>query len=201
MAKWTDLLNLLHSGAAPHEIIDRLGVGLWRVRELLNSKRLRARLAMENELAALSVEHQRAAQAVHMVNRLRELANGKKEETARKSCESLLGEAGTGRQVTIPPTGPTSDERIRKLIAQGRLPKHAEATLSWKGEAFKRDLIRRARNAPKGAITPADIANLVMGKEIGQKSSLANVGELGESRGNVGNHGPAWGNAGERGKT
>jgi len=91
MPCWQDLYELLMDGElSPHEIMARLNVRPSRLRRMLASKRLAARLAMAEAISAKSGGHAVVARAGEAARKLACLIDADRPETARKACLDVL---------------------------------------------------------------------------------------------------------------
>lgn len=92
MASYKDLLKLLRRGASPAEIVRQLGVRPSWLRRLMESKRLKEQLRLEEDIAAEVTAHRAAVGVYDMVNRLVELAHSGSPEASRRAACDLLAE-------------------------------------------------------------------------------------------------------------
>ena len=94
MPRWQNLCELLHNeDMDAHDIIIALGVRPARLRRMLRSKRLAARLASIEAVADKKAGHAVVASIAPAVQKLTELAESQRPETARRSCLDLLDAA------------------------------------------------------------------------------------------------------------
>lgn len=92
MASYKDLLILLRRGESPAEIVRQLGVRPSWLRRLMESKRLKEQLKLEEDIAAEVTAHRTAVGIYEMVNRLIELAHSSSPEASRRAACDLLAE-------------------------------------------------------------------------------------------------------------
>ena len=92
MATCDQLARLIRRGLTAEEIIELPEVPPSRLRRMLNSKWLRRRLSLTEEVSLEVASHRTAGRVGAMTERLVELAYSEKSETARKACVALLAE-------------------------------------------------------------------------------------------------------------
>ena len=99
MATWKDLYDLLtEPSMTAREIVENIDVKPSRLRQLLASKRLRARLDAINEVSIQRADHFLMAGANLAAFRLISLANGDHPATSHKACLSLLEHSPQARR-------------------------------------------------------------------------------------------------------
>ena len=92
MIRFQELVKLVHDGASAAEILAKYPRDHARLRRLINSRRFRDALALQESLAGVMAMHRTAVNVDRMVQRLGELAAEGTGETARKACLALLNE-------------------------------------------------------------------------------------------------------------
>ncbi|MDY6914304.1 MAG: hypothetical protein SVT52_07610 [Planctomycetota bacterium] len=117
MPSYKELLELIRDGRSTREIFASFSP-MWpsRMRRLLASKRLRKALELEESLAATVVGHRTATGVAGVAERLFELAESEKDETARKACIDLLKE---GLQHN---DDAAANPDLYELVRKGKLP-------------------------------------------------------------------------------
>ena len=97
MATWQELYGmLLDENLSPEQIVARLNVRPSRLRRLLASKRLAARLNAVESVADRRGVHALISRIGQAAGRLVKLVESERPETARKACLDVIG---TARQV------------------------------------------------------------------------------------------------------
>jgi len=93
MARWQDLCQMmLDETIPPDEIITRLNVTPSRLRQMLQSRRLKQRLEAAADLTE-QVHGERLMKNMEQVSRrLIDMTASDRPETARRACEHLLAE-------------------------------------------------------------------------------------------------------------
>jgi len=91
MARWQELYEMVLAGdLPPAEIMDRLNVKPSRLRQMLASKRLVARLALHEEMADRTHVHRSLKDIARAASRLSELTESDQPEAARRACRDVL---------------------------------------------------------------------------------------------------------------
>ena len=91
MADWKFLCELLHNESMDsHDIVNALGVKPSRLRRMLRSKRLAARLASIEALADKKAGHTIVSSIAPAMHKMTELIGSERPETARKACLDIL---------------------------------------------------------------------------------------------------------------
>ena len=99
MATWQDLYEmLLDESLRPHEIVARLNVRPSRLKRMLASKRLAARLETTEQIAERRSAHLLATSAEPAVRKLTDLLGAEGDETVRRACLNVLEVSGQVRQ-------------------------------------------------------------------------------------------------------
>ena len=93
MARWQDLCRMmLDETIPPGEILTRLNVTPSRLRQMLQSRRLKQRLEATTNLTE-RVQTERLVKNMEQVSRrLIDMSGSDKPETARRACKHLLAE-------------------------------------------------------------------------------------------------------------
>jgi len=90
MAKWQELCELLMDKEfTPQKIVEKLGVKPYRLKQMLESKRLAERLELVEQIAAVRADHAILVAMEPAADRLAALA-AKETETGRKACLDVL---------------------------------------------------------------------------------------------------------------
>jgi len=156
MPCWQDLYELLMDGElSPHEIMARLNVRPSRLRRMLASKRLAARLAMAEAISAKSGGHAVVARAGEAARKLACLIDADRPETARKACLDVLQTArgiyreaksqggscaGGGSAKSGRATAPPDADRAGQ--ARGREPRRSLVAEARRREQFRKEIVR-----------------------------------------------------------
>ena len=91
MAKWQFLCELLlNEDMDAHDVLITLGVKPYRLKQMLRSKRLASRLASVEAVANKKAGHIVAAGIAPAVQKLTELTDSPRPETARRACLDLI---------------------------------------------------------------------------------------------------------------
>ncbi len=91
MPGWENLCELLHNeDMDAQDIIIALGVKPSRLRRMLQSKRLESRLAVIEAVANKKAGHAVVASIAPTVQKLTELTESQRPETARRACLDVL---------------------------------------------------------------------------------------------------------------
>ena len=93
MAHWQEVYEMVMDGRlSPAEIVDRLNVKPSRLRQMLESKRLVARLALHEQMADRTHVHRSLKDIARAASRLSELTESEQPEAARRACRDLLAD-------------------------------------------------------------------------------------------------------------
>ena len=94
MARWQNLCELLlNEDMTAHDVLIALGVKPYRLRQMLRSKRLASRLASVEAVANKRAGHTVIVGIAPAVQKLTELTDSQRPETARRACLDLLDAA------------------------------------------------------------------------------------------------------------
>ena len=94
MARWQNLCELLlNEDMTAHDVLIALGVKPYRLRQMLRSKRLASRLASVEAVANKRAGHTAVASIAPAVQKLTELTESQRPETARRACLDLIDAA------------------------------------------------------------------------------------------------------------
>jgi hypothetical protein len=151
MAHWEQLCELLlKQEVTSQEIIERLGVKPYRLRQMLESKRLAERLGLAEQIAARRADHAILLAVAAAAEKLAALA-AKDTETGRKACLDVLAEARVVR---------TERDSAKK---HHRLANWHNDYRKWeRNEKRKAQRKGRAANTvPDGTVPPGGVTNTV----------------------------------------
>ncbi len=99
MASWKFLYELLHNeNMSAHEIVNTINVKPSRLRQMLLSKRLAARLASIKTIADKKVGRTVVSSVAPAMHKMSELIDSERPETARKACLDMLEAALKDRE-------------------------------------------------------------------------------------------------------
>ena len=91
MANLDFLCELLHNrDMEPYDIVLALGVKPYRLRQMLNSRRLEARMSAIEALADKKAGHAIVSSIAPAMHRMTRLMESDRPETARKACLDML---------------------------------------------------------------------------------------------------------------
>ncbi len=91
MANWQELFDmLLDESLSARDIVDRLAVKPYRLRQLLDSPRLMTRLRLLELVANKKADHMMIASTGSAASKLAILAGNGQSETARRACLDVL---------------------------------------------------------------------------------------------------------------
>ena len=91
MAKWQFLCELLlNEDMAPQDVLLALGVKPYRLQQMLRAKRLASRLASVEAVANKRAGHIVAVGIAPAAQKLAELTDSQRPETARRACLDLI---------------------------------------------------------------------------------------------------------------
>ena len=142
MATWQELYEmLLDEDLSPEKVVARLNVRPSRLRQLLASKRLAARLKAVETVADRKAVHTFISRIAHVAGRLVKLVESGRPETARRACLDVIA---TARQVHKS----RSDEEQRD-----RLNRWNDSR--WDVSAEAPDVRRRTSGAGESGQAPA----------------------------------------------
>ncbi|MDY7011316.1 MAG: hypothetical protein SVV80_11290 [Planctomycetota bacterium] len=91
MAKWQLLCELLlNEDMTAHDVLINIGVKPYRLKQMLRSKRLASRLALAEAIANKRAGHTVAVGIAPAAQKLAELTDSQRPETARRACLDLI---------------------------------------------------------------------------------------------------------------
>jgi hypothetical protein len=97
MKLYEEVFERLRNGVSVMQIQEELRVAPSRLRRILHSKRFRRHMVLQREATRAFLALTTADQAYWIVKRLREISEGRNEDSSRKACYALLNTLLDGR--------------------------------------------------------------------------------------------------------
>jgi hypothetical protein len=159
MARWQELCELLlNKELTPQGIVEQLGVKPYRLKQMLESKRLAARLEVVEQIAAMRSDRAILLAVEAAADKLAALAAGEG-ETGRKACLDVLAQ---GRLVR------TEREATRPNSLLAGLTKWHKGVRKWQRQEQRREEQEyRARETAPAVDVPA---RRVLADHLGPKN-------------------------------
>lgn len=148
MTGYKHVLQWIREGKTPEQIVKRFDGQPSQLRRILQSKRLREALELDEMLAGAVAIHKTAAGVSHVAARLAELAEGSNPETARKACLSLLSEGiFTTREDDEDDPSPPNDPRqgLLHTVSERRPDRDADEQTPHRARRKRKPHTRAAR--------------------------------------------------------
>lgn len=98
MGMYEEVFDRLRNGVNVPQILEELRIPLCRLRRIMHSRRFRHEMELQREATRAFMALSTADQAFWIVRRLRELSEGRNEDSARKICYTLLNTLLDGHQ-------------------------------------------------------------------------------------------------------